>query len=200
MRTSLLLDAVEHLSGYFCGPGAGNGMDADQEEELRLVGGREGDGESVAGAAAGVRADCSAGFGEGCRRRKFAVHFGSSAMARGLGHAVEYLIDGGLLAEAREFEIRPSHVERGSAPVIAEAGELRPNGVARRRFESEASCDGRDIRGAEVGGEHAEVGVAGMSDGRGEVDVTVSAREPAAGGSAEAGVIGILEIVLLAVG
>lgn len=128
------------------------------------------------------------------------MHFGSGAMTRGLGHAVEDLADGGLLAAPRQFEIRASHVERGSAPVIAEAGELRSSGVGGWWFERETSRDGRDIDGAEVGGEHSEVGVAGVCDGGGEIDVAVSVGEPASGGSAEAGVLGIFENVLLAIG
>src|SRR5579862_605836 len=70
-----LLDPVEHLSGGPCGLRAGDAVDADHEKKLRLIGGGEDHGESVAGAASCVSADCGASFYENRRVRKSAGDF-----------------------------------------------------------------------------------------------------------------------------
>src|SRR5580700_451151 len=104
---------------------AGNSVDADQEENLRIIPGREHHGEAVAGRAPRVRTNRRPGFHENTGIRKLTMYCRASSLSRRKRHAVENLNDARLLALPDQFEVSVSQTQRRSAPVRTEAGEVK---------------------------------------------------------------------------
>ena len=115
---------MQHLACDLGGMGAGDSVDADQEQELGMIGGSEDDGESVSGAVMRVRTRRGAGFDEDVRPGKGTPNCGAGPMLCGFGHAVENLTDRKLVAVTSEFGVGACHAQGRSAPVVAYAGEF----------------------------------------------------------------------------
>ena len=72
--SSLLLNPAQHLSSGLCGLRARDSVDADHQENLRIVRGYEYDGETVAGRMLRVGARRSACFRKRVEKRKSSMH------------------------------------------------------------------------------------------------------------------------------
>ena len=108
MRTPLILDPAQHLSGSFRGLRSGNSVHADQQENLRIIGRHEHHGKAVAGGTPGVSTQRRSSFDENVGRGKRSMHLRASSMPSRESHPVENLAHAGLLALVRQFEVSVS--------------------------------------------------------------------------------------------
>ena len=165
-------------------------MHPNQEQNLRLVGRCQYDGESVTRIVPRVSAWRGTGFGEGIGVRQRAINFSASSLPRGLRHSVEQQAHARLIATPAQFQISTSHIQRRNQPlisearffktiVVAETGERRSRSSRIRQLQAKVCCCRKDLSGSNIPREHTEVGIAGVGDSGSQIDVAVAARTPA---------------------
>jgi hypothetical protein len=185
-------------------------VNANHEQNLRLLDRRQHDGEAVAGSVSRVSARRGARFGEGIGMWESATDLSASSLPRGLRHSAKYQRHPRLIATTNQFQVSTRHTQRRDQPLIAETmivgtltaetGESAPGDSGSGRLQTEAGCGRSDFRCAHIGREHAEIGVTGVCDGGSQIDGAVSARTPAASARPTANVPRVFEFVQLTVG
>src|SRR5271170_4074816 len=178
--TSLLpnFEVAEHLSRGGRGRGSGNSVHSGEQNDAGIVGGIKNDGEAVGCSVRSVSAAGGAGFGKSGTAGKRDVDRARCALLGGLAHARE---DSrvAIARVPRKGGIRVRQRKRRDLPAVREAGEGERlvRGVYRRKIV--AGEDRIGVVDGYITRQGEEIGVAGLSDGDGESDAPVTARQPA---------------------
>src|SRR5579864_622122 len=175
-------------------------MHADHQQESGILCRNERHYETISRCRSRMSAGRSSGFHQRRFRLQCAVHFRAGSAQRRLLHSSKNLAHGRPVTLTKQLYIGLRHTQRGNTPSSSESSKFTTLSTAVREIEPKLTRRRQHISGGEVQSQKSKIGIAGKSNGRCEVHVTMSSRTPASGFRTATGVRGIVKLMLFPVG